>query len=300
MQADGRPQLDPVIQCVSCASSFAPLDLISISSPETRLAIVATTSSDGSVSTPNAPRSIVRSSSTFRCSLRSSLGTGSTRKNPSSVALPFHDYLLDHVRARHAQPREDLLSGLVHAEVEGQRLNDEEIVGFATILLIAGHVTTTSALANALLCLDEDRDAQDALRADPTLIPTAVEEVLRFRSPVTRVERVAARDVSLGGQRIGRGEEVHLWLPSANRDERAFPNPDGFVMDRHPNRHLAFATGIHFCLGAPLARLELLCALEILLQRFSHIRVDPDRPPVAYPTPVFNGVEQLFVQVQRA
>src|SRR5262249_53099661 len=138
----------------------------------------------------------------------------------------FHDYLLDHVRTRRRAPRDDLLSGLVSAELAGQHLSDEEIVGFATILLIAGHVTTTSALANATLCLDEYPAAQQALRASPSALPTAIEEVLRFRSPVARVERVATREVSLGGQRIAPGEEVHLWLPSANHDERAFPQPD--------------------------------------------------------------------------
>jgi cytochrome P450 PksS len=91
---------------------------------------------------------------------------------------------------------------------------------------------------------------------------------------------------------------VHLWLPSANRDERAFPNPDDFVMDPSPNRHLAFATGIHFCLGAPLACLDLRCALDILLRDLSSIRVDPDRPPVAYPNPLINGIEKLHLRVE--
>lgn len=222
-----------------------------------------------------------------------------TRDQAMRVMQQFHDYLLEHVQARRGQPRNDLLSGLVSAELDGQQLSDEEIVGFATILLIAGHVTTTSALANAALCLDEHPQAQHTLRANLSRLPTAIEEVLRFRSPVTRVERVARRDVSLRGQQIARGEEVHVWIPSANRDERVFPNPDEFVFDRHPNRHLAFATGIHFCLGAPLARLELQCALEIMLRRFSRFRVDPARPPVAYPTPMFNGVEELYLLVER-
>ncbi len=228
------------------------------------------------------------------------LASESSRRDAAALMRQFHDYLLEHVRARRAQPREDLLSGLASAELEGQRLSDEEIVGFATILLIAGHVTTTSALANALLCLDEHPEAQAALRAEPSKLPVAIEEVLRFRSPVTRVERVATRDVALRGQQIPRGEEVHVWLPSANRDERVFPNADDFVFERHPNRHLAFASGIHFCLGAPLARLELLCALDILLRRFSQIRVDPAQPPTAYPTPLFNGVEQLHLLVEHA
>jgi cytochrome P450 len=210
----------------------------------------------------------------------------------------FQNYLRDHVRDRRANPRNDLLSGLASAELDGQRLSDEEIVGFATILLIAGHVTTTSALANAMLCLDEDAEAQRALRADPGKLPIAIEEVLRYRSPVGRVERVATRDVSLADNMVRRGEEVHVWLQSANRDPAAFPEADRFIIDRQPNRHLAFATGIHFCLGAPLARLELHCALDILLERYADIRVDWDRPAVPYPTPVFGGVEELWITVK--
>ncbi|MBV9354642.1 MAG: cytochrome P450, partial [Chloroflexi bacterium] len=163
----------------------------------------------------------------------------------------FQNYLRDHVRDRRNRPRNDLLSGLVSAELDGQRLSDDEIVGFATILLIAGHVTTTSALANAMLCLDEHREAQRALRADPAKLPVAIEEVLRYRSPVGRVERMATQDTSLHGNEVTRGEEVHVWLQSANRDSSVFPNADEFIVDRQPNRHLAFATGIHFCLGAP-------------------------------------------------
>lgn len=226
------------------------------------------------------------------------LATDAARDEAVQLMSRFQNYLRDHVRDRRSQPRNDLLSGLVSAELDGLRLSDEEIVGFATILLIAGHVTTTSALANAMLCFDEHPEAQQALRVDPTKLPLAIEEVLRYRSPVGRVERVAMHDVSLRGCDITRGEEVHLWIQSANRDSGAFPNPDQFVFDRQPNRHLAFATGIHFCLGAPLARLELHCALEILLKRYSQIRVDLDRPAVPYPTPVFGGVEELWLKVR--
>jgi hypothetical protein len=227
------------------------------------------------------------------------LATEAARNEAAQVMVRFQNYLVNHLRDRRKQPRNDLLSGLAGAELDGQRLSDEKIVGFATILLIAGHVTTTSALANALLCLDEYPEAQRALRANPTQLPPAIEEVLRYRSRVGRVERVATRCLSARATNRAQ-EEVHVWLQSANRDGNAFPNPDQFIFDRQPNRHLAFATGIHFCLGAPLGRLELHCALDILLKRYSHIRVDSERTPVPYPTPVFSGVEELWLEVAQA
>jgi cytochrome P450 len=208
----------------------------------------------------------------------------------------FHDYLREHVGQRRVQPRSDLLSDLVAAEIDGQRLNDDEIVGFATILLIAGHITTTLLLGNTVLSLDEHPAAQTALRADATAIPTAIEEALRYRSPVPMTARVTTTEVTLADQLIGPEQLIYLWLLSANHDERRFDRPDEFLIDRHPNPHLAFGKGIHFCLGAPLARLESRIVLGILLRRFSSIRVDPDQPVQTYAR--LNGVRQLDLQVK--
>jgi cytochrome P450 len=190
----------------------------------------------------------------------------------------FHEYLRDHVRARHTEPRRDLLSDLVAAEIDGQRLTEDEIVGFATVLLLAGHVTTTTLLGNAILCLDEYPEVQDAMRARPATIPIAIEEVLRYRGPVPRTVRVTTRDVQLADERIPDKQLLNVWLQSANHDERVFEAPDRFVMGRQPNPHFAFGRGIHFCLGAPLARLESRVALDVLLRRFACLRVDPARP----------------------
>jgi cytochrome P450 len=207
----------------------------------------------------------------------------------------FHDYLREYVGDRRAQPRSDLLSDLVAAEIAGQRLSDNEIVGFATILLIAGHITTTLLLGNTILCLDENLAAQAALRADPTAIPTAIEEALRFRSPVPMTARVTTAEVQLADQAIGSKQLIYPSLCSANHDERKFNRPDEFLIDRHPNPHLAFGRGIHFCLGAPLARLESRIVLGILLRRFTSIRVDPARPVTTYAR--FNGVRELHLLV---
>jgi cytochrome P450 len=210
----------------------------------------------------------------------------------------FHDYLREHVGERRLQPRSDLLSNLVAAEIAGQRLSDDEIVGFATILLLAGHITTTLLLGNVMLSLDEHPAAQAALRADPTAIPTAIEEALRFRSPVPMTARVTTTEVRLADQLIGPKQLVYLSLFSANHDERRFNRPDEFLIDRHPNPHLAFGKGIHFCLGAPLARLESRIVLGILLRRFASIRVDPDQPVQTYAR--FNGVRELHLQVKQS
>ncbi|MGH2458822.1 MAG: cytochrome P450 [Chloroflexota bacterium] len=212
----------------------------------------------------------------------------------------FHEYLGDHVADRRIRSRADLLGDLVTAEVDGQRLSDPEIVGFATILLLAGHVTTTALLGNAVLCLDEHPDAQATLRADPAAIPMAIEEVLRYRSPVAQTTRVTTAEVELGGQLIPARQLLNLWLLSANHDECQFDRPDEFLIGRHPNPHLGFGKGIHFCIGAPLARLESRIALDALLGRYSRIRVDPAYPLEPYADPGFNGTRTLHLQVERA
>jgi cytochrome P450 len=235
------------------------------------------------------------------------LSQSNTGPTPDEVALEraqaqikhFHEYLAEHVAERRIRPREDLLTDLVAADIDGQRLTDGEIVGFATILLLAGHITTTLLLGNALLCLDEFACAQAALRADPHAISAALEEVLRYRSPVGMTARVTARPVQLHEQLIAEKQVVNAWLVSANHDERQFDHPDDFVIDRHPNQHLGFGKGIHFCLGAPLARLESTIALGVLLQRYADLRVDPEWPLEPYANR-FNGVRELHLLVKPA
>ena len=212
----------------------------------------------------------------------------------------FHDYLHEHIDQRRIEPRQDLLSSLIVAEIDSRRLSDQEIVGFATILLIAGHITTTTLLVKAILCLDEHPQAQDALRADPAAIPRAIEEVLRYRSPVAQIGRVTTNEVQLGKQVIGPRQMLIVSLLSANHDERQFENPDDFVIDRHPNPHVGFGKGIHFCLGASLARLESRVALGVLLRRFSQLRVNPERLLDPYADAGFNGVQELHLLVDYA
>lgn len=187
-------------------------------------------------------------------------------------------YLLDYIQSRRADPGEDLTSKLVTAEVDGVRLADEEIIGFVGLLLFAGHVTTTATLGNTMLTFQEHPDAVAEVRADPTLLPAAIEEVLRFRTPFPRLVRVTKVDTEIGGVHIPAGQLVTSWLAAANRDERVFADPARFDIHRKQNPHLTFGHGIHFCLGAPLARLEAQVALRLLLQRYQDIEVAADEP----------------------
>lgn len=187
-------------------------------------------------------------------------------------------YLIEVCRDRRAGPREDLVSALVTTEVDDRRLDDEEASNFSMLLLLAGHITTTLLLGNAVRTFDEHPGIWDELRADPSLIPGAAEEVLRYRSPFTQVGRATMRNVDVSGVAIPADAIVTPWLLSANRDSRAHTEPDRFDVRRGlgGGAQLAFGHGVHFCLGAPLARLEARVALEELTTRYRALPVDHD------------------------
>jgi cytochrome P450 len=210
------------------------------------------------------------------------------------------DYLGEHAAERRRQPREDLLSKLVQAEVDGERLSDAAVVNFANVLLIAGHITTTMLLGNTVLCLDAHPEQAARVRADRSMVPTAIEESLRFLSPFATLARVTTRDVEIGGNAVPADQLLLVWVAAANRDAREFARPHVFDPTRDPNPHLAFGRGIHFCIGAPLARLEGRIALNILLDRFPHLRTDPDQKPTFTPSPNMTGVKTLPLRTHAA
>ncbi|MEU4246201.1 cytochrome P450 [Amycolatopsis sp. NPDC026612] len=202
-------------------------------------------------------------------------------------------YIAGHVAERRSKPHDDLLSKLVEAEVDGERLSDAEVVNFGFVLLLTGHITTTMLLGNAVLCLDAHPEWRERARADRTIVPAVIEESLRLLPPFAAVSRLTNEAVELSGQHIPADELLMVWLAAANRDETAFPAPDTFDPARDPNNHLSFGRGVHFCMGAPLARLEGRIALNILLDRFPHLRTDPLDGPVFKTIPIMTGIDKL-------
>jgi cytochrome P450 len=188
------------------------------------------------------------------------------------------DYLDELVARRRAEPQDDLLTRLAAAEVDGERLTAKEILNFFQLLLLAGSETTTNLIGNAVLCLTENPDQLVRLREAPELLPTAIEEVLRYRSPLQAAFRQTRADVTMHGQTIRAGKLVLAMIGSANRDLRQFAAADRFDIGRDPNSHVAFGHGIHFCLGAPLARLEAKIALPDLLGRLNGLALAGDGP----------------------
>jgi cytochrome P450 len=177
----------------------------------------------------------------------------------------FRAYFARLIERRRTDPGEDVITALVRAEEERDMLSSSEILGLAVLLLLAGNETTTNLIGNAVRNLLSHPEELAKVRADRSLTPSLVEEVLRYESPVQLIPRVTTREVELEGGKIPAGAIVFLLLGSANRDERKFPEPDRFDVTRNPQDHLGFGYGIHYCLGAPLARLEGRIALEQLL-----------------------------------
>jgi cytochrome P450 len=196
----------------------------------------------------------------------------------AAVTAEMAVYLPGLLEQRRAAPQDDLLTRLVQAEVDGERLTADEILGFFQLLLVGGQETTTNLINNAVLCLLENPDQLARLDAAPHLLPSAIEEVLRYRSPLQWMMRTPRRDVEMNGQVIPAGSLVLAVIGSANRDPQHFPDAGRFDITREPNPHLAFGHGLHFCLGAPLARLEARIALADILERLKGLRLAREEP----------------------
>ncbi len=202
------------------------------------------------------------------------------------------------IAVKRNSPGDDMLSSLIHQRDHGDRLSEEELLGTAFLLIIAGYDTTVNLIGNGVLALLRHLDQLRAVRADRSLLPAAVEEILRYQSPLnTATVRFTAEPVPLGDRIIPAGELVLIALLGANHDERRFPDPHRFDIFRPDNRHLAFGHGIHHCVGAPLARMEGEIALDRLLSRYDDIRLAITESPTYRPSTLMRGLQSLPVTV---
>ena len=214
--------------------------------------------------------------------------------------LDMSAYFQSLIPERRQNPGEDLISKVVHAEVDGEMLSDADIAGFCMLLLIAGNETTTNLLSNLLNYLAEDQRLWARLRKQPDKIDDAIEEILRFDGPVHWVSRMATQSVEVAGKIIKEGEAVYAFMGSANRDPRHYDNPDEFRLDRGRTDHQTFGRGIHFCIGAPLARLEARRAMQGLLQRYRTIRHTPNANNERTHSTMLRGFHRLWLDLESA
>jgi cytochrome P450 len=194
-------------------------------------------------------------------------------KQAQDALVEAREYLTRLIARRRVDPGQDLVSQLVAVESEGERLTEDELINTCITLLVAGHETTTSLIGNGLFLLLQDRSQWQLIQDDRALLPAAIEEILRYESPVARQPRVIKRDTVLGGQELAGGQMLFQMLNSANRDADYFSDPDVFDIRRTKNRHIAFGYGVHFCIGAPLSRAEGFIVFDTLLRRMPEIRL---------------------------
>lgn len=218
---------------------------------------------------------------------------GGANSRSETVHREMDQYFREIIAQRRAQPGSDLISSLLLAEVDGAHLDEVEILSLCRLLLVAGNETTTNLIGNAVLALLEHPEQLIQLRQNPELLPLAIEEALRYQSPVQAMFRITTQDVTLSGVTIPARSRVIAWIGSANRDDEKFPEAQAFDIARNPNPHIAFGHGIHFCLGAPLARLEAKIALSTLLRRLSGLARLNDQPLEPARGLIVHGVASL-------
>jgi cytochrome P450 len=210
------------------------------------------------------------------------------------------EYFVPLAAERRTEPREDLLTGLVQARHEGSKLDDDEMLSMLVLILVAGNETTTTLIGNAAITLMEHPEAMEQLRAEPELMSSAIDEVLRFSAPIQFDPRMVTRDIELGGAKLKEGQRILAWLGSANRDEKVFENADVFDITRKKNAHLSFGFGTHYCLGANLARLEASVAIETLLRKTKSFRRVSEEPLPLHTSPVFRSFSSIPIRIEGA
>ncbi|MET8826450.1 cytochrome P450 [Streptomyces sp. NPDC004610] len=244
---------------------------------------------------PEGERAPLRPWSADICGMYELAPSPETARRAVRASVEFSEYLRELIAERRKEPGEDLISGLIEAHDEGDRLTEQEMISTAVLLLNAGHEATVNATVNGWWALFRNPDQLAALRADHSLVPSAVEELMRYDTPLQLFERWVLDDIEIDGEVIPRGSELALLFGSANHDPAVFTGPERLDLTRADNPHISFSAGIHYCIGAPLARIELAASMTALLERAPGLRLaaEPDRKPNF----VIRGLEGLRVEV---
>ncbi|WP_029430195.1 cytochrome P450 [Blastococcus sp. URHD0036] len=278
-----------VDRLVERSAGAEPVDVLSGMAEELPVAVIAEL-----LGVPPVDRPLLRPWSNAIVKMYEYGRTTAVEDAAERAAAEFVAYLRDLAAERRREPGEDLLSHLVSVrDTDGDRLTEDELVTTCILLLNAGHEATVNVSGNGLLALLEHPEQLARLRADPGLLPTAVEELMRFDSPLQLFERTATDDVEIGGVTVEQGQKIAALLGSANRDPAVFADPDGLDVGRTPNPQISFGAGVHFCIGAPLARVELQATFGALLSRTS--RLELGYPPRRRPEFVIRGLAELPV-----
>jgi cytochrome P450 len=243
---------------------------------------------------PEADRHLLRPWSAEICLMYELNPSEEYARRAARASVEFGDYLADLSRARRANPGSDLISGLTQVVVEGDRLTEDELVGTCVLLLNAGHEASVNGSGNGWWALFRNPGELARLRAHPALLPTAIEELLRYDTPLQLFERWVLQDSEVCGVHVPKGAELGLLFGSSNRDPDVFVEPDRLDLGRDPNPHITFGAGIHFCLGAPLARLEMQIAFETILRRMPRLELVAE--PEWKPTYIIRGLKSLPVR----
>jgi cytochrome P450 family 142 subfamily A polypeptide 1 len=223
-------------------------------------------------------------------------GEASATEGAAIAFANFQAFMTEQIAQRRAEPRDDLLSVLVTAEIDGEKLDDQAIFHESLLILIGGDETTRHVINGGMYQLLIDPEAKQAIADDPSKLPVAMEEMLRWVSPIRNMSRTVTADTELAGKELKQGDKVMLLYPSANRDASVFDDPDTFDIARTPNEHVAFGFGTHFCLGNSLARLELRCMFEQVLARMPDIELAEPGEPANRPANFVSGYERMPVR----
>ncbi|ARP70974.1 cytochrome P450 [Streptomyces pluripotens] len=245
---------------------------------------------------PEADRAQLRPWSADICGMYELTPSPETAARAVRASVEFSGYLRELIAARRKEPGEDLISGLIAAHDEGDRLTEQEMISTAVLLLNAGHEATVNATVNGWAALLRHPGQLAALRADHSLVPAAIEELMRYDTPLQLFERWVLEDIEIDGTTVPRGAEIAMLFGSANHDPAVFPEPDRLDLTREDNPHISFSAGIHYCIGAPLARMELAASMTALLRQAPTLALAQE--PVRKPNFVIRGLEGLRVEVR--